>query len=68
MDYCDTFYYEPTQADADFELRGFDRPENANGSPGVSGGTFDIGYDEVWPLFADGFESGTTSAWSSSVP
>ena len=35
---------------------------------GVAGGLFDLGFDEVRWLFADGFESGDTSAWSSVAP
>jgi hypothetical protein len=55
-------------ADFDVEDRPYDVPFNANGSPGVGGGTYDLGADEVRPTFADGFESGNTSRWSTTVP
>ena len=68
VDYCDAFNYLPQHFDGDHEARGFDLSFNANGSPGVAGGLYDLGFDEVRPLFADGFATGNTSAWSSVVP
>lgn len=68
VDYCDAFAYVPQHFDGDHEARGFDLASNANGTPGVSGGIYDLGFDEVRPLFADGFESNNTAAWSAVVP
>lgn len=68
VDYCDATVYAPAHGDGDGEARGFDLPSNPNGSPGVTGGLFDLGFDEIRLLFADGFESGDTSAWSSVTP
>lgn len=68
VDYCDTFNYFPQHFDGDHEARGFELSFNANGTPGVPGGLYDLGFDEVRPLFADGFGTGNTSAWSAVVP
>jgi hypothetical protein len=68
VDFCDATAYTPGQGDGDGQGRGFDLPWNPNGSPGRSGGLFDLGFDEVRPLFADGFETGDTSRWSSATP
>ena len=69
VDYCDIALYAPSEFDIDYEPRGYDHPGNPNGAPGVAGGTYDIGYDEIrYLLFYDGFETGNTSAWSSTVP
>ncbi len=68
VDYCDATAYTPTQGDGDGEARGFDLAANPNGSPGAAGGVQDLGFDEVRPLFADGFESASTSNWSSTTP
>lgn len=68
VDYCDTFRYAPTQADILFAGRGHDHALNPNGAPGVSGGVQDAGAYEQHELFADGFESGDTSRWSSTAP
>ncbi len=58
VDSCDDSVYTPIDPDIDNELRGYDAP---GGTPGRF---FDRGADEmVPPLFADGFESGDTSAW-----
>ncbi len=64
VDFCDAPPYAAV-ADFDVEDRPYDVPFNANGSPGVGGGTYDLGADEVRPTFADGFETGNTSRWSS---
>jgi hypothetical protein len=68
VDYCDSSAYAPVHGDGDDQARGFDLAGNPNGSPGVAGGLFDLGFDEVRPLFYDGFESGNTTAWSSASP
>jgi len=68
VDYCDTVLYTPVHFDGDHEQRGFDLAFNANGTPGVTGGIYDLGFDEVAPLFSDGFETSNTSAWSTTVP
>ncbi len=68
IDFCDTSLYSPLHEDRDHEARGFDLAANGNGSPGPVGGIFDLGMDEVRPLFADGFGTGNTSAWSATVP
>ena len=65
IDYCDG---SPGGAsrDIDGEIRGIDNPDRAN-----LFGPFDLGADEDQGtafLFADGFESGDTTAWSASVP
>ncbi len=64
VDYCDTGLYTPVHFDGDHEARGFDLALNANGTPGVNGGLFDLGFDEVRPLFVGDFEVGNCSAWS----
>jgi hypothetical protein len=68
VDFCDTFAYAPTQSDLEGRLRGHDVPTNPDGSPGVSGGRQDAGAYELWELFIDGFETGTTSRWSGKTP
>lgn len=73
VDYCDEVVYPfPGGPDGDGEPRNVDHPSNPDGSPGVAGGRFDIGYDEVQAssseIFSDGFESGSTGAWDSETP
>lgn len=76
VDFCDEAAIPvPGAPDFEDEPRGVDHPLNPNGSPGVPGQLFDIGFDEVQPgdtgevpIFADGFESGNTSAWTSTTP
>jgi predicted outer membrane repeat protein len=69
IDFCDASQYPPTHQDRDGESRGFDLPFNPNGSPGLPGGTFDLGADEVRDfVFYDGFEGGNTGAWSAKWP
>ncbi len=68
IDYCDTTVYAPVDRDIDDEVRGIDDPSRPNLL-----GPFDIGADErsvppVGLIFADGFESTDTSAWSATVP
>ena len=63
IDSCDTFSYTPLDSDFDLDARGFDLVSVPNLL-----GPFDRGADEVVPLFANGFESGNTSAWSSTSP
>ena len=74
VDYCDEFAYPwPGAPDFDGQTRNVDYPTNPNGSPGVGGGRYDIGFDEVqtgapsW-IFSDDFESGNVSNWSSHHP
>lgn len=57
IDYCDDTAYAPISTDIDGDTRGRDDAQNPNGAPGVAGGTFDLGADELSPIFADGFES-----------
>jgi predicted outer membrane repeat protein len=67
VDFCDAPPYTAVN-DLDGEARPYDLPWNANGSPGVGGGTYDLGADEVRPTFADGFESGDLSRWPIVAP
>lgn len=65
VDFCDAINYAPSQAgDIDWQFRFFDLPSVPNDPYGA----YDLGADELWPLFSDGFESGNTSAWSSVAP
>lgn len=58
LDYCDDSGYSPLWNDIDLQARGVDLQVNPDGSPGVPGGLFDLGFDElVDSLFADRFES-----------
>jgi hypothetical protein len=68
VDFCNIAAYAPAHGDGDGQARGFDLGSNPNGTPGVPGGLFDLGFDEVRPLFADGFETGGTSRWSAVTP
>lgn len=63
IDSCDSLVYAPVDIDFDLDPRGFDSPMHANEI-----GPFDRGADESPLLFADGFESGSTGAWSAAVP
>jgi len=63
IDSCNDVVYSPVYLDIDVEQRGFDIAS----IPNILG-PYDRGADEVRPLFADGFESGNSSAWSSTVP
>jgi len=63
VDYCDTAFAAPSDRDIDQQIRGHD----ASGIPSLHG-IQDLGADELRGLFADGFESGDTSAWSSTSP
>ncbi len=63
VDACDTFAYTPLDSDFDLETRGFDLASKPNHL-----GAFDRGADELLPLFADGFVSGNTGAWSATAP
>jgi hypothetical protein len=57
LDYCDDAGYSPTFSDIDIQARGTDLAGNPDGSPGVPGGRFDLGFDElIDTLFADRFE------------
>lgn len=58
VDYCDESAYSSIWKDIDMQSRGVDLSANPNGSPGVSGGLFDLGFDEVVDaVFADRFEN-----------
>ncbi len=63
IDSCDTLIYTPLDSDFDLDARGYDTPSRPNYI-----GPFDRGADESPLLLADGFESGNTGAWSSTVP
>lgn len=57
-DYCDDSAYSALWNDIDMQPRGIDLDSNPNGSPGVAGGLFDLGYDEVFDkIFSDRFEN-----------
>ena len=62
IDSCDTFNFTPVDNDIDDETRGWDDPASTNIL-----GFFDRGADEYRApaglIFADGFESGNTTAW-----
>lgn len=63
-DFCNTQYYSPTDSDMDNQIRGLDDNGIANYL-----GPYDLGADEALPAcFVDGFESGSSSLWSSTVP
>jgi hypothetical protein len=68
VDFCDTSFYSPLFPDVHGEPRGYDHEDNTNGLPGIPTGTYDLGADEVWWFFADGFESGDVSSWTASTP
>lgn len=68
VDFCDTFRYAPLHNDLRHATRGHDHATNPNGFPGVTGGVQDVGAYEQHELFADGFESGDTTRWSSTSP
>lgn len=57
-DYCDDSAYTAIWNDVDMQQRGSDLASNPDGAPGVPGGLFDLGFDElVDSLFADRFEN-----------
>lgn len=68
IDYCDTFLYSPLQSDLDLESRGYDAASIPNGTPGPNGGTYDLGADELYLFWTDGYETGNTLAWSARLP
>ncbi len=60
VDYCDESDYSALTTDIDIQERGQDWPGNPDGSPGIAGGLFDLGMDELTlpeELFSDGFEA-----------
>ena len=68
VDYCDAAAYLPTHRDIDGSQRGVDNPQVPDNFL-IS--WYDIGADELTSpdlIFSDGFESGNTSAWSSTSP
>lgn len=72
VDFCDQAQVPwPGSADVELQARGVDESTNPNGSPGIPGGKFDVGFDEVVSssyIFADGFEWVDTSRWSATAP
>lgn len=74
VDMChDDGFSHTADRDISNNSRPVDNASNPNGSPGQAGGIFDAGLHEVQgnvsqSIFADGFESGDTSAWSSTSP
>ncbi len=73
VDFCDLGAYPfPGAPDFDGLSRPVDRPDNTNGAPGLDWGTTDVGAFELQLgaspfIFSDGFESGSTTAWSATV-
>lgn len=63
IDSCDTSRFSPIDSDYDVDARGWDLASKPNVF-----GPFDRGADEQRPLFADGFETGSTGSWSAVVP
>ncbi|MBZ0089671.1 MAG: right-handed parallel beta-helix repeat-containing protein [Thermoanaerobaculia bacterium] len=70
VDFCDTFVFVPTLGALDGRPRGYDSAANAQGLPGPGGASAvqDVGAYELWAIFTDAFESGSTSAWGDAVP
>lgn len=72
VDFCDEALVPwPGSLDIERQARGVDVASNPNGSPGIGGGRFDVGFDEVHSglvLVVDGFESGNAAAWSVKFP
>ncbi|MBZ0111792.1 MAG: hypothetical protein K8J08_04965 [Thermoanaerobaculia bacterium] len=74
VDMCDDDGFSHTGSiDTTFLSRPVDELANPNGAPGIPGGIYDAGMSEVHDnvfmgIFSDGFESGDTSAWSSTQP
>lgn len=73
VDFCDELFVPwPGSLDVERQARGVDIAGNPDGAPGIGGGKFDAGFDEVLSasnlIFADGFESGNVSSWSAAVP
>lgn len=66
VDFCDTFYFQPTVADLDGRTRSYDHPLNPAANPGPFGAASiqDAGAYEQRELLSDGFETGNTSRWS----
>ncbi len=62
IDFCDLSQWDGGERDFEADAR----PLNDPGTPNFLG-TLDLGADEYAPLFADGFESGNTAAWSLTV-
>lgn len=72
VDFCDeTFVPWPGGIDIERQPRGVDLAGNPDGFPGIAGGLFDAGFDEVIGgilPFADGFEAGSAGGWSVKFP
>ena len=64
IDFCDTTVWSGGERDVEWNLRDIDDP----GHPNPMGGFRDLGADEYTVLFADGFESGNTNAWTQAQP
>lgn len=63
IDFCDLTQWNADDRDIDWQARDIDDPNHPNPLPGFR----DLGADEYSVIFADGFESGTTSAWDQVV-
>lgn len=70
VDFCDTLVTPPTVAALNGRARGHDLFWNPDGTPGPPGANSvqDIGAYEYWELFADDFETGDSSRWTSTQP
>ncbi len=64
IDFCDLSQWSGDDRDIDWQARDIDDPDHPNPLPGFR----DLGADEYSVIFADGFESGNTSAWDQVVP
>ncbi len=57
IDYCDDVAFSGIWNDIDMQERGIDHASNPDGSPGVPGGLFDLGFDEIVDdIFSDRFQ------------
>jgi len=70
VDFWDTLVTAPTVAAFNGRARGHDLFWNPDGTPGPPGATSvqDIGAYEYWELFADDFDTGGWTRWTSTQP